>query len=177
VAARHQMERNSGSGRQFAAMLGGHDLVTIAVKDQPRAPECRDGAEIVELVANEKPRRGEVFREGRGVCKGRLQNQRRGRPIPAQRRNGSTAKRSAVQDDAPSVDLGLRGGPVERGIECRLDRSRGRGAAGLTVARILDQQNGETPASGIGELVRPVVDQLGIAMSEEQERRGTRRRR
>jgi hypothetical protein len=171
VAAGQQVQLGiSGRRGQELAVPGWNDVVAAAVQEQQRAPVLPHDGQVVEWVADQEARCAKAPGEGPDTREGRFENQggeRAPRREPAGR---SAADGTAEGHDPARIDARAGSCPVVGGQHGLGDR-RLRGPARRTaVAWILDQQDGDAPTPRLVERRRPEVDQLAVAVREEDQR-------
>src|SRR5262245_66607178 len=93
--------RRRRSREQALTELEGHDLVTVAVRDQERGPEASDAGERVEAGSGEPPEQAVVPASDRGQSgEGRHQNDAGTRTLRREPQRHGTAERLSEANDA-----------------------------------------------------------------------------
>jgi len=172
VATGQELEGNPGGRCQPPSVRGRNDLVVVAVEDELRAAELADRGEVVEPIPDEK--RGSEKAQGQraGGREAGLEHENGGGAGKAEGRNRASSQGATVEDDLTRVDAGLGLGPVVRRLEGAGDRLLRRLPGGPAIPRVLDEEDGHAPVTGLAEGCGPVVDELGIPMGEEDQGEG-----
>ncbi len=142
------------------------------MEEQDRAVVGCDGVEVVEGASHDQIRK-EIAARHRGNALEGGERDDGGRASPAGGiPDGPASQRPADEDDPAGVDVFPRGEPVPRGVHHLADRGLRRSPTGAPVSGVLDEENAESEIPGALHPVRVDVDDLGVAVAEEDGRPG-----
>src|SRR5262245_4318265 len=167
MAAWHENERHAGSGGQLSTVLGGNHLIPVAMQDQLRAVKSLNRCQVVEAISDEEWWCQKAPRKVGGPGEPRLENQCRGRMLRAKVADSTRTEGPSIEDDSLRVDSGLTRGPSVSGFECLTDALAAGGSARAPVTGVFHEEKGESPTPWLCKVGRPQVDDLSVAMGEQ----------